>query len=191
MYEHWNLNNHTISSIINFRTVVDLANSLGTYVQSEGRRPDLKVIEDIQKPLTSPPVDVADNKAMGSHDVPNMLYTDRKPNVTEGSIVIKGNGDNDANLSDANSSDSSDLDETLLVQHQKVKMRPAFNCKKRLISHSKYWKGCVEIDTFKDVLYYMQREMKFYFEDVKLCSLEIIIFINTLLVNFIAINQNS
>ena len=75
---------------------------------------------------------------MGSHDVPNMLYTDRKPNVTEGSIVIKRNGNNDANLSDANASDSSDLDETLLVQHQKVKMRPAFNCKKRLISHSKY-----------------------------------------------------
>merc|ERR1712150_91890 len=59
------------------RTVVNLANSLSTYIQSEGRRPDLKVIEDIGKQPNIIPVADATNGMETEEDkkadiVPNL-----------------------------------------------------------------------------------------------------------------------
>jgi hypothetical protein len=130
------------------RTVINLANSLSTYVQSEGRRPDLKVIEDIGKqpntiPMTDATngVDTEENKK--SHDVPNVHRIENNTSIQQNSFILtndnKKNDDEDDFDSDSNasSSDTSDLDE-MFQNKQHMRMRPAFNCKKKMISSTSY-----------------------------------------------------
>lgn len=130
------------------RTVIHLANSLSTYVQSEGRRPDLKVIDDIVK---SPNSDMAMDSESGtdteedkkSHFVPNTQLQPNKTSIQQNSFILSKEDkkpdedkkyDSDSN---ASSSDISDLDE-IFQPSQQMRMRPAFNCKKKMISSTSY-----------------------------------------------------
>jgi len=130
------------------RTVIHLANSLSTYVQSEGRRPDLKVIDDIVK---SPNSDMAMDSESGtdteedkkSHFVPNTQLQPNKTSIQQNSLILseedkKPNEDKKYDSdSNASSSDISDLDE-IFQPSQQMRMRPAFNCKKKMISSTSY-----------------------------------------------------
>ena len=117
-----------------FRTVVDLANSLSTYIQSEGRRPDLKVLDDIPKSVNRSG-DGLEQDAKETQHVSNDRKSEYRANIRQ--ISTQFDNENDSkNVLESNASDSSDLDETPVFECQKVS-RPAFNCKKRLISHSK------------------------------------------------------
>ena len=117
-----------------FRTVVDLANSLSTYIQSEGRRPDLKVLDDIPKSVNRSG-DGLEQDAKETQHVSNVRKSEHRANIRELSTQFDNENDS-KNVLESNASDSSDLDETPVFECQKVS-RPAFNCKKRLISHSK------------------------------------------------------
>jgi hypothetical protein len=120
-----------------FRTVVDLANSLSSYALSEGRRPDLKVIDDIEKPDTNCSGDGLEKMVTNSLVEPTTHLSENKLNTQENSFCLsyKGNSDQDF---DSSISDNSDLvEENILFRNQKVKPRPAFNCKKKLIAHFK------------------------------------------------------
>ena len=70
----------------NCRTVVNLANSLSTYVQSEGRRPDLKIIDEVAKMPNSDADLAVDN---GSDEEENISQTDNPtPNTfTQGGVL--------------------------------------------------------------------------------------------------------
>jgi len=116
------------------RTVVDLANSLSTYIQSEGRRPDLKVLDDIPKSVNRSG-DGLEQDAKETQHVSNVRKSEYRANIRQLSTQFDNENDS-KNVLESNASDSSDLDETPVFECQKVS-RPAFNCKKRLISHSK------------------------------------------------------
>jgi len=130
------------------RTVVNLANSLSTYVQSEGRRPDLKVIDEIAK-MPNPDVDAAVEQGsdieenMKSRVVPNIQLTQMKTSIQQNSFILNQNDTKDSedmkydSDSNASSSDSSDLDD-IFQPNQHTRMRPAFNCKKKMISPTSY-----------------------------------------------------
>ena len=117
-----------------FRTVVDLANSLSTYIQSEGRRPDLKVLDDFPKSVNRSG-DGLEQDAKDTQHVSNVRKSEYRANIRQLSTQFDNENDS-KNVLESNASDSSDLDETPVFECQKVS-RPAFNCKKRLISHSK------------------------------------------------------
>ena len=117
-----------------FRTVVDLANSLSTYIQSEGRRPDLKVLDDFPKSVNRSG-DGLEQDAKETQHVSNVPKSEYRANIRQLSTQFEKENDG-KNVLESNASDSSDLDETPVFECQKV-LRPAFNCKKRLISHSK------------------------------------------------------
>jgi len=130
------------------RTVIHLANSLSTYVQSEGRRPDLKVIDDIVK---SPNSDISTDSESGtdteepkqSHVVPNTQLQPNKTSIEQNSFILskeEKKADEDKKYdsdSNASSSDISDLDD-IFQPSQQMRMRPAFNCKKKMISSTSY-----------------------------------------------------
>lgn len=130
------------------RTVIHLANSLSTYVQSEGRRPDLKVIDDIVK---SPNSDISTDSESGtdteepkqSHVVPNTQLQPNKTSIQQNSFILSKEdkkADEDKKYdsdSNASSSDISDLDD-IFQPSQQMRMRPAFNCKKKMISSTSY-----------------------------------------------------
>ena len=132
----------------NFRTVVNLANSLSVYVQSEGRRPDLKAIGDIAKApkidnelASESGSDVEENTK--SHVVSKIQLPKIKTSIQQNSFILNQKDtkpgedakyDSDSN---ASSSDSSDLDD-IFQPNKQIRMRPAFNCKKKMISPSSY-----------------------------------------------------
>jgi len=130
------------------RTVIHLANSLSNYVQSEGRRPDLKVIDDIVK---SPNSDISTDSESGSdteepkqsHIVPNTQLQPNKTSIQQNSFILSKEdkkADEDKKYdsdSNASSSDISDLDD-IFQPSQQMRMRPAFNCKKKMISSTSY-----------------------------------------------------
>jgi len=130
------------------RTVVNLANSLSTYIQSEGRRPDLKVIEDIGKqPNIIPAADATNGmeteEEKKSDIVPNLKSKEINSIIQQNSFILtndnKKNDEEDSFDSDSNasSSDTSDLDE-MFQNKQQMRMRPAFNCKKKMIAPTSY-----------------------------------------------------
>ena len=133
---------------LNCRTVVNLANSLSTYVQSEGRRPDLKVIDEIAK-MPNSDADVAVENGsdveenMKSRVVPNIQLTQMKTSIQQNSFILNHNDTKDKedmkydSDSNASSCDSSDLDD-IFQPNQQTRMRPAFNCKKKMISPTSY-----------------------------------------------------
>ena len=78
---------------LNCRTVVNLANSLSTYVQSEGRRPDLKVIDEVAKMPNSDADLAVDNGSdeeenMKSRVVPNIQLTQMKTSIQQNSFIL-------------------------------------------------------------------------------------------------------
>ena len=111
-----------------------MANSLSSYVLSEGRRPDLKVIDDIAKPEKNSSVDEIEKIVTNSLVEPNTLLSEKNTQENSSCLSYKDNSDQHF---DSSISDNSDLEENILFQTQKLKMRPAFNCKKKLISHFK------------------------------------------------------
>ena len=113
-----------------------MANSLSTYVSSEGRRPDLKVIDDIQKTEINSSGDGIEKAVTTSPIKSNLTLEGNKLNVQDTSICLSYK-ENTNQHSDSSISDNSDLEENILFQTKKVKMRPAFNCKKKLIAHFK------------------------------------------------------
>ena len=128
--------------------MINLANSLSTYVQSEGRRPDLKVIDDIAKqpniiPVTGATNEVDTEENKKSHEVPNLHPTDNNTSIQQNSFILTNDNnkkDDEDDLdsdSNASSSDTSDLDE-MFQNKQHMRMRPAFNCKKKMISSTSY-----------------------------------------------------
>ena len=117
-----------------FRTVVSLSNSLSIYVQSEGRRPDLKLLDDPRKPSITSAGDGM-KSIFNFQDASNIsLESEAKLSISQKSVAPELSGDS---TSDSNNSESSDLEETPFLQDQNTRTRPAFNCKKRLTSHSK------------------------------------------------------
>ena len=121
---------------------------MSTYVQSEGRRPDLKVIDEIAK-IPNPDVDAAVEQGsdieenMKSRVVPNIQLTQMKTSIQQNSFILNQNDTKDSedmkydSDSNASSSDSSDLDD-IFQPNQHTRMRPAFNCKKKMISPTSY-----------------------------------------------------
>ena len=67
--------------------------------------------------------------------VSNVRKSEYRANIRQLSTQFDKENDS-KNVLESNASDSSDLDEAPVFECQKVS-RPAFNCKKRLISHSK------------------------------------------------------
>ena len=73
--------------------------------------------------------------AKETQHVSNVRKSEHRANIRP--LFTQFDNENDSKyVLESNASDSSDLDETPVFECQKVS-RPAFNCKKRLISHSK------------------------------------------------------
>ena len=85
--------------------------------------------------------DIEEN--MKSRVVPNIQLTQMKTSIQQNSFILNQNDTKDSedmkydSDSSASSSDSSDLDD-IFQPNQQIKMRPAFNCKKKMISPTSY-----------------------------------------------------
>ena len=85
--------------------------------------------------------DVEEN--IKSRVVPNIQLTQMKASIQQNSFILNHNDTKDKedmkydSDSNASSCDSSDLDD-IFQPNQQTRMRPAFNCKKKMISPTSY-----------------------------------------------------
>ena len=118
--------------------MIDLSNSLSIYIQSEGRRPDLKSADEVKTAFNDSSAGGGDWKKGNTNfqDMSNVLLTaDNKLNAIKEEKVFGPGGD----ISSTSSidSDNTDLEDDATFFESTLKTRPVFNCKKRLTSHSK------------------------------------------------------
>ena len=113
--------------------MVDLSNSLSIYTQSDGRRPDLKVLSDLPKPYDGYSTD--ESGVANDAEKPHLLSTaDNKLQASEQKTTMSF--DTTPKTTDSDTTD--DLDDLLEgMGRNQVNTRPAFNCKRRLTTHSK------------------------------------------------------
>ena len=93
-----------------------------------------EVLDDFPKSVNRSG-DGLEQDAKETQHVSNVPKSEYRANIRELSTQFDKENDG-KNVLESNASDSSDLDETPVFECQKV-LRPAFNCKKRLISHYK------------------------------------------------------